>query len=229
MTHHDPHALLLFAAGFGTRMRELTRHTPKPLVKVANRALIDHALDLATEAGVGPIVVNVHYLGAQIKAHLAGRQVEISDESDEILETGGGLRKALPLLGPGPVFTLNSDAVWSGPNILAALRKAWHPEKMSALLALVPKEKAIGYTGSGDFSLHPDGWISRGGSYVYTGAQIIVPAGIETISEQAFSLNRLWDRLLAKGRVYGFVHSGGWCDVGQPESIPLAEKMISHA
>lgn len=221
-----PDALMLFAAGFGTRMGELTRTRPKPLVEVAGRPLLDHALDLAREAEIARIVANTHYLGAQIAAHLAGSDVAISDESGRILETGGGLRKALPLLGDGPVITLNTDAIWSGPNVITALQEAWDPERMSALLALVPCGRALGHAGQGDFRLLPDGQIARGKGYVYTGAQILNPAGIETISEEVFSLNLLWDRLLAAGRVYGLVYGGGWCDVGRPESIALAERML---
>lgn len=222
----SPDALMLFAAGFGTRMGELTRSRPKPLVEVAGRPLLDHALDIARAAGVARIVANTHYLGEQIAAHLAGSAVRISDESERILETGGGLRKALPLLGPGPVFTLNTDAIWTGPNPLATLRAGWEPARMGALLALVPVDRATGHSGTGDFSLAPDGRIQRGPGHVYTGAQILDPAGIETISDEIFSLNRLWDRMLAEGRVFGVVHPGGWCDVGRPESIPLAEAML---
>lgn len=223
-----PDALMLFAAGFGTRMGALTRSRPKPLVAVAGRPLIDHALDLARGAGVARTVANIHYLGDQVTAHLAGSGVAISDETGRILETGGGLRKALPLLGPGPVFTLNTDAVWTGPNVLAALRTAWRPG-MGALLALVPTERATGHAGPGDFTLAPDGRIRRGPGYVYTGAQVIDPAGLADIPEDVFSLNRLWDRLLAEGRVFGLVHPGGWCDVGHPDAIPLAETLLDRA
>ncbi|KQB14623.1 nucleotidyltransferase family protein [Rhodobacter capsulatus] len=224
-----PDALMLFAAGLGTRMRELTLHRPKPLLEVAGRPLLDHALDLARAAGVGRIVANAHYRADQILAHLAGTGVRVSDETDLLLETGGGLRKALPLLGPGPVFTLNTDAVWTGPNVLGALSRAWDGDRMSALLALVPREAALGYTGAGDFALAPDGRISRGTGYVYTGAQIIDPAGIETIPDPVFSLNLLWNRILSEGRAYGVVHPGGWCDVGRPECISLAEGLLSDA
>lgn len=224
-----PDALMLFAAGFGTRMGALTADRPKPLIEVAGRPLIDHALDLVAEAGVSRVVANVHYRAEQVIAHLAGRDIAISDESGEILETGGGLRLALPQLGPGPVFTLNTDAAWTGANVLGRLRAGWSPEKMGALLALVPTERAIGYRDEGDFALDPQGRITRGKGYVYTGAQIVNPAGIETIPDRAFSLNRLWDRMIAEGRAYGVVHDGGWCDVGRPESIALAEAMLKAA
>ncbi|MFT3687990.1 nucleotidyltransferase family protein [Paenirhodobacter sp.] len=222
---NPPDALMLFAAGFGTRMGALTRTRPKPLVEVAGRPLIDHALNLAQGAGIRRIVANTHYLGDQIAAHLAGRDVAISDETDRILDTGGGLRKALPLLGPGPVFTLNTDAVWTGPNVLSALRDAWRPG-MAALLALIPAERATGHAGPGDFTLAPDGRIARGPGHIYTGAQIIDPSGLSGIPEDVFSLNLLWDRLLPGGQVFGLVHTGGWCDVGRAETIPLAEAML---
>lgn len=223
-----PEALLLYAAGFGTRMGALTRSRPKPLIEVTNRALIDYALDLARAAGASPIVANVHYLAEQIEQHLAGSGVLISDERDEILETGGGLRKALPLLGPGAVLTLNTDAVWSGPNVLKALRRGWDGARMGALLALVPVGRAIGHGPKGDFDLAEDGTIRRGSAYVYTGAQVIDPAGIGAIPETAFSTNLLWDRMIAKGRAFGLPYDGNWCDVGRPESIPLAEAMLRN-
>jgi MurNAc alpha-1-phosphate uridylyltransferase len=223
---HTPDALMLFAAGFGTRMGVLTRHRPKPLIEVAGRPLLDHALDLARGAGVTRIVANTHYLGDQVRHHLAGTCVEISDETEEILETGGGLRKALPLLGSGPVFTLNTDAVWTGENVITRLSQLWDPARMDALLALIPPENAVGHKGAGDFMLDAEGRLSRGPGYVYSGAQILNPRGIETISAKAFSLNLLWDRMLAEDRLFGFVHPGGWCDVGRPESISLAEAML---
>lgn len=224
----QPDALMLFAAGLGTRMGALTATRPKPLVPVAGRALIDYALDLAEEAAITRRVVNIHYLADQLETHLAGRGVAISDERAALLETGGGLRKALPLLGPGPVLTLNTDYVWSGPNPLAALRAGWRAG-MGALLMLVPREAATGYRGAGDFSLSETGQITRGGPFVYTGAQVIDPAGLAAIPEEKFSLNILWDQMIAEGRVHGLVHPGGWCDVGRPDSIPLAEALLAGA
>lgn len=224
-----PDALMLFSAGFGTRMGALTSTRPKPLIAVAGRALIDHALALVKAADVTRVVANTHYLGGQIAAHLAGQNVLISAEQSLILETGGGLRAALPLLGPGPVFTLNSDAVWTGPNVLSTLRAAWDGARMGALLALVPSDRALGHNGNGDFTLDAEGRITRGPGLVYSGAQIVDPAGLEDFDEQAFSLNRHWDRLIAEGRAFGVVHPGGWCDVGRPESIALAEKMLEAA
>lgn len=222
----SPDALMLFAAGFGTRMKPLTETRPKPLIEVAGRPLLDHALDLARAGGAQRIVANVHYLADQIEAHLAGQEVLIADERAEILETGGGLRAALPLLGEGPVMTLNTDAVWTGPNPVAALRAAWQPGQMRALLMLVRPENALGHTGNGDFAMDAEGRLTRGPGYVYSGAQVLNPAGIETISDAKFSLNLLWDEMIAEGQLYGIVHDGGWCDVGHPESIALAEGML---
>ncbi|OWY07574.1 nucleotidyltransferase [Thioclava sp. F42-5] len=224
----QPDALMLFAAGFGTRMGALTQNRPKPMIEVAGRPLIDHALDLARAGGARRLVANVHYLADQVIAHLAGQDVAISDERDEILETGGGLRKALPLLGEGPVMTLNTDAVWTGENPVARLREAWQPEDMSALLMLVRPENARGHAGAGDFAMDETGRLRRGAGYVYTGAQMLNPSGIGSISEQKFSLNLLWDEMIAAGRVFGLVHDGGWCDVGRPESIALAEAMLDE-
>lgn len=217
--------LMIFAAGLGTRMRPLTDSLPKPLIPVAGRTLLDRALDMGRAAGAGPVVVNTHYLGDRIAAHLAGRDVAISDEAPEILDTGGGLRQALPLLGQGPVMTLNPDVVWTGPNPLAALNAAWR-EDMEALLMLVPLSRATGRQGAGDFSLDDAGRIARRGDHVYGGAQIIRPDRLAAIPDRVFSLNRLWDLLIADGRAFGIVHAGGWCDVGYPGAIPLAEGML---
>jgi MurNAc alpha-1-phosphate uridylyltransferase len=221
---------MLFAAGFGTRMGALTAARPKPLIPVAGRALIDHALAVADAAGVARKVVNAHYLAEQVVAHLAARaDVAVSVERPAILETGGGLRAALPLLGPGPVFTLNTDAVWTGENPLLRLAVAWQPARMDALLLLMPAAAALGVQGAGDFAMQPGGQITRGGPLTYLGAQIVRTGGLDAIPDAAFSLNLWWDRLIAAGRCYGLVHRGGWCDVGRPEGIALAERMLAGA
>jgi MurNAc alpha-1-phosphate uridylyltransferase len=219
---------MLFAAGFGTRMGALTRDRPKPLIEVAGRPLIDHALALVAEAGVPRIVVNTHYLGAQLSAHLDGRGVRISDERPEILETGGGLKRALPLLAADPVFAMNTDAVWRGPNPLAALRAAWRPE-MEALLLLVPKDRATGHEGPGDFLPDGGGRLQRGPGHVYTGAQILRTATVAGWPEDAFSLNPVWDGMAARGGLHGLVYDGAWCDVGRPEGVARAEAMLADA
>jgi N-acetyl-alpha-D-muramate 1-phosphate uridylyltransferase len=227
--HDRPDALMLFAAGFGTRMGMLTAECPKPLIQVGGRPLIDHALAQAAGAGVRRVVVNTHYKAEQVKTHLEGRtDIAISDEQPEILDTGGGLRKALPLLGGGPVFTLNTDAVWTGANALAQLANAWDPARMDALLLLAPRERAVGHSGAGDFMLGEGGHLTRGPGLIYTGAQIIRTEGLKTVPEEAFSLNLLWDAMLLDERIFGVVHDGGWCDVGTPEGIPLAEAMLSE-
>lgn len=219
-----PQSLMLFAAGLGTRMRPLTDTLPKPLIPVGGRPLIDHALALVKDAGIARIVVNTHYRADQIAAHLAGRNVLLSHEP-EVLETGGGLRAALPLLGPGPVFTLNSDVVFTGPNPLITLADHWRDE-MGALLLLVPADRATGHNGKGDFALSPDGRITRGGPLVYACAQILRPEGMAAIPDRVFSLNRYWDMLIAEGRAFGVLHPGGWADVGRPENIALAEALL---
>ena len=224
--------LMIFAAGFGTRMRELTADRPKPLIPVLGRTLLDRALDLAEGAGAGPVVVNTHYHGQQIADHLTVRpDILLSPELDGILETGGGLRKALPLLDPGPVMTLNPDAVWLGENPLEILANAWDPARMDALLlvqdvALVRGRKP----GRADFNLAPDGRISRadgGEGTLYVGAQILKPDGLAEIQDRAFSINRLWDRIGAEGRLYGVSYPGAWCDVGSPEGLWVAEAMLA--
>lgn len=223
-----PFPLMLFAAGFGTRMRELTAHQPKPLIKVAGKALIDHALDLADAAGVDDIVVNLHYLGDQIVDHLKSRKIAISWEREQILETGGGLKAALPMLGSDTVLTMNTDAVWTGQNPIGQLMAAWDGSKMDALLLLAPAEAALGHSGTGDFLLAEDGRILRAKGAVapiYLGAQILKTKALNSISEPVFSLNRLWDIAISEGRAYGIIHDGGWCDVGHPEGIALAEQI----
>ncbi|SIO49566.1 MurNAc alpha-1-phosphate uridylyltransferase [Rhodovulum sp. ES.010] len=224
-----PDTLMLFAAGFGTRMGALTADRPKPLIDVAGKPLIDHALTLAEEANLGRIVVNTHYRAAQLEAHLAGRAaVRISRETPEILDTGGGLRHALPLLGAETVFTLNSDAVWAGPNPLRHLAGAWDPSRMDALLLLIEPGRARGRSGDGDFTRAADGALRRGGPMVYTGAQILHTGGLGRIDQPVFSLNRVWDRLIADGRLFGVRYPGLWCDVGHPEGIAAAERMLAE-
>lgn len=218
--------LMIFAAGLGTRMAPLTDTRPKPLIEVAGRSLLDRALDLGRDAGAAPIVVNTHYLGGQIASHLAGTDVAISDEADLLLDTGGGLRRALPLLGGGPVATLNPDVVWTGPNPLRALAAAWRDD-MQALLALVPLARARARIGGGDFALDAAGRITRRGDFVYAGAQIIRPDLLADIPQRVFSLNLLWDRLIARGGAFGLIHRGGWCDVGRPEAIAQAEALLA--
>lgn len=214
---------MLFAAGFGTRMGALTADRPKPLIRVAGRALLDHALDIASGAR---IVVNAHYKADQIAAHLTGRNVAISHEVADILDTGGGLRAALPLLDASAIYTMNTDAVWRGPNALSLLRDAWRPDVMDALLLCVPLAQAIGHKGQGDFTLGADGTLTRGGGLTYSGAQIIKASTLDGMPPGAFSLNLVWDRLLAERRLHGCIYPGTWCDVGHPAGIALAEEML---
>lgn len=220
---------MLFAAGRGTRMGALTRDQPKPLIPVAGRPLIDHALGLARDAGVRTIVANVHYLAPKIVAYLRGSGVQISDETAALLETGGGLRLALPMLGDQPVFALNADAVWTGANPLTQLQAAWRPERMDALLLLVPPQGARGHKGMGDFVGDEDGRLRRGHDLVYTGAQILKTDLLTRIPDRAFSLNKVWDLIMDRRRLFGIVHQGGWCDVGSPEGIEEAEAMLKAA
>ena len=218
--------LMIFAAGKGTRMAPLTDATPKPLIRVAGQTLLDRALALGHQAGVGRTVLNIHHLGQQIRDHIAGRDIALSDETGRLLETGGGLRQALPLQGAGPVITMNPDVVWTGPNPIRALLKAWDDRSMDALLMLVPIAQTLGRQGGGDFSLDPAGGLIRGGDLVYGGVQIIRPDRLAAIPDAVFSLNRLWDLMIAVGRAHGLIHPGQWCDVGRPDCIPLAEALL---
>jgi MurNAc alpha-1-phosphate uridylyltransferase len=223
---------MVFAAGFGTRMRDLTKDRPKPLIPVAGRALIDHALEIGTRAGVSRTVVNTHYRADQLAAYLAGRGITISHEADQILETGGGLKAALPLLGPGPVAILNSDGIWTGSNPLTQLAQAWDPARMEALLLLLPLHRTIAHGPTGDFRLSADGRISRGlggEDHVYIGAQILNPARTAATPDAVFSLNRTWTEMIAADTAFGLVHDGGWCDVGHPGGIAEAERLLHSA
>lgn len=224
-------AAMIFAAGLGTRMGHLTENCPKPLIEISGRPLLAYALDLVREAGVSRIVVNIHAHAEKMRDYLRvyAPDVVISHET-RLLETGGGLRQALPLLGDGPVFTLNSDMVWQGENPLQMLRNAWNETEMDSLLAVLPVKSAQGYQGRGDFFLAHDKTIARRGvakqaDYVYSGAQIINPNLLQTIEDQAFSLNQVWDQGLKTGRVMGQVYEGAWVDVGRPEGIELAEAL----
>ena len=222
---------MLFAAGFGTRMGALTAERPKPLLTVGGQTLIDHALDIADAAGIQNKVVNLHYHGDQIARHLAHRVgISLSWERADILETGGGLRAALPLLGKGPVYTLNPDVVWAGLNPLTQLRDAWNPIAMDALLLLLPVKSVRGRVGPADFALAPDGRITRAGStgqHLYIGAQIIRTGGLAAIPDVAFSVNRLWDQMIADNRAYGLIYPGDWCDVGTPQGLIDAEILLA--
>lgn len=224
-----PDAAMYFAAGLGTRMRPLTATRPKPLVVVGRTTLLDHALELGKAAGVRRHVVNIHYLGEMIARHVAGKDVTISDESEILLDTGGGLKKALPLLDGDPVYTMNTDAVWHGPNPFDVLRASWDADRMGALLLLIPQGRVLGHKGTGDFLQDTEGRLSRGAGAVYSGAQILRTGPVADCPEDVFSLNRIWAELEAEGRLFGVLYSGTWCDVGRPESIPLAENLMRRS
>lgn len=228
-----PDAVMIFAAGLGTRMGEMTRTRPKPLIEVAGRPLIDHALDLVRDAGIGRIVVNTHAHAAQMEAHLSRVAPDaLVSHEPERLETGGGLKRALSLLGAGPILTLNADMVWRGPNPLRQLRSEWR-EGDGALLALLPRAAATGHSGAGDFFCRDDGLLDRrdqaaAADFVYAGAGAIDPAAVSAFPDGAFSLNPVWDALRAEGRLRGTVYPGGWVDVGRPEGIALAEAELAR-
>jgi MurNAc alpha-1-phosphate uridylyltransferase len=231
-----PRTAMILAAGLGTRMLPLTRFRPKPLLRAGGRTLLDHALDRAAEAGVTRAVVNVHHLADQVLGRLAARRrpkVEVSDERALLLDTGGGLRHALPLLWEEPAFVMNSDAIWTGPAPLPALAQAWDEARMDGLLLLVRREAARAYTRRGDFFLAGEGRLSRRGQaasapYVFTGAQIVRPAAFAEGPEGPFSANLVWDRMLAEGRLHGVVHEGGWVDVGTPAGLDAAEAALAE-
>lgn len=230
---------MLMAAGLGKRMRPLTATRPKPLVKVAGKALIDHALNRLEAGGIETVVVNVHYLADTVEAHLRTRKgpmkIVISDEREALLETGGGLIKATPLLGDAPFLCANSDNMWiDGPrDSIAMLSAQWDDARMDALLLLVPHARANCHSGPGDFHMDATGRVRRRkpghvAPFVFTGVQILSPRLLVDPPAAAFSTNVFWDRAIAAGRCYGVSHQGLWFDVGTPQAIPVVEDMIAH-
>ncbi|HEX7876678.1 MAG TPA: nucleotidyltransferase family protein [Sphingobium sp.] len=230
---------MLMAAGLGKRMRPLTATRPKPLVKVAGKALMDHALDRLAAGGIRKVVVNVHYLADTVEAHLHshghGIEFVVSDERAKLLETGGGLIHAKPLLGDGPFFCANSDNLWiDGPQeTLGMMQRVWDPERMDALLLLVPLARAHCHSGQGDFHMSPCGRLSRRKTahvapFVFTGVQIMSPRLLVDPPSDVFSTNIFWNRAIEAGRLYGVSHQGLWFDVGTPRAIPTVESMFAH-
>jgi len=224
-----PAAAFIPAAGFGTRMHPLTLNQPKPLIQVGGIAMLDRAIAHARDAGVDRIAVNAHYLADRIVAHLAGTDVAVSVEHPQILDTGGGLRAALPLLGAAdPVLTLNPDVLYLGPNPVPVLSAGWSPDGVDAVLLVVPLTRAAGRS-AGDFRLLSGGRIRRGGTHVYTGAQLIRRSVIEAWPDPVFGLNAVWDALLARGRIRAVVYPGRWHDVGTPRALAEAEAALAGA
>jgi len=235
----SPNSAMVLAAGLGLRMRPLTDSRPKPLIEVAGRPLIDWALARIADANVGHAVVNLHYLGAQIEAHLKNRAapaITFSAE-DPVLETGGGIEHALELLGPEPFFACNSDGLWlDGPeNALTRLAQLWDDGDMDGILLLHDPARAMGYDGHGDFTIAINGKLTRrtddpqGKAYVFTGVQLLHPRLFTGAPGGAYSLNLLYDRALATGRLYGLVHDGEWFHVGTPKSRDDTEAwLIDH-
>ena len=236
MTSLSQMKAIVLAAGLGKRMRPLTDTLPKPMIKVGGKRLIDHALDWLAMAGVAEAVVNTHYLAPLLEAHLAKRnapRITLSHE-DTLLETGGGIAKALPMLGDAPFFAINSDTICLNGNehALARLFRLWNDKSMDALLLLHPVERAVGYDGAGDFSLDTDGVVIRKqpdaqAPYVFTGIQMIHPRLFAAAPAGAFSMNLLYNRNREEDgrlpRIHAIVHDGKWLHVGKPASIPLAE------
>jgi MurNAc alpha-1-phosphate uridylyltransferase len=231
---------MVLAAGLGKRMRPLTATRPKPLIEVRGAALIDHALERLSAAGVERAVVNVHYMADRLEAHLKrrnhGLEIIVSDERALLLETGGGVAKALPLIDCDPFIVVNSDNLWidgARPS-LVALAERWDPERMDALLLLVPLARGIGYQGLGDFHMDPSGRLSRRrerrvAPYVFSGVQLLSHRLFADVPSGPFSLNLVYDRALATGRLFGLSHGGLWFHVGTPEAVGETEAAIALA
>jgi MurNAc alpha-1-phosphate uridylyltransferase len=230
----NPTKAMVLAAGLGLRMRPLTERMPKPLVQVAGRALLDHVLDKLGDAGVSEAMVNVRYLPDQIIDHVAGRtrpRVTISDERDQVLGTGGGVVKALPLLGEAPFFLVNADTMWIDgvrPN-LARLAEAFDPARMDILLLMAPTTSSIGYDGSGDYAMLPDGALRKRREhqvvpFVYAGAAIMSPSLFADAPKGEFSLTRMFDAANEQERLFGLRLDGVWMHVGTPDAVNAAEE-----
>ncbi len=234
-----PTTAMVLAAGLGQRMRPLTDTMPKPLVKLAGKPLIDHVLDRLERAGIARVIVNVHYFADQLEAHLQKRahpKIIVSDERDALLDTGGGVVRALPLLGEKPFIVHNSDSVWIdglGDN-LERLLSAFDSARMDSLMLLAPTASSIGYDGNGDFNMESDGLLSRVtegriAPFVFSGVSIMHPCMFKGEAERPFSLNRVWDRAIAAGRLYGLRLDGTWIHVGTPNSVDEAERVLDLA
>ncbi|MBO6548265.1 MAG: nucleotidyltransferase family protein [Rhizobiales bacterium] len=229
----------ILGAGFGSRMRPLTDTIPKPMVPLAGKPLIDHVIDRLTSVGVEKIVVNVHYLADVLENHLRKKndvEIIISDERDELLDTGGGVLKALHHFGDEPFFIHNSDSVWveNGHNNLAEMVKLFDPQKMDNLLCLANRHTSLGYDGNGDFLLSNEYLISRkpkevASDHVFIGASIATKNLFDQSPTGPFSLNKLWDAAIAKNRVYGIKHQGIWMHVGTTEALSQAEDCIRQS
>lgn len=230
---------MVLAAGLGKRMRPLTATRPKPLVEVGGKALLDHVLDHLRAAGIGRAVVNVHYLADALEAHLRRKasdmEIIISDERDLLLETGGGVTRALPLIEDDRFLVVNSDNLWvDGPiDAIRLLGQRWDDERMDALLLLVPQARAHCHSGPGDFHMDGAGRISRRrpgrvAPFVFTGIQLVSKRLFANAPDGAFSTNILWDRAIAAGRVYGLAHQGLWFDVGTPGAIARTEALLAR-
>jgi MurNAc alpha-1-phosphate uridylyltransferase len=234
-----PRTAMVMAAGLGKRMRPLTATRPKPLIDVAGKTLLDHVIERLRASGVERIVVNVHYLPDAVEAHLAARakglEVVISDERAKLLETGGGLVKAAPLIDADPFLVVNSDNLWiDGPaDTLRLLASHWDGSRMDALLLLVPHARAQNHRGMGDFHMDRNGRLRRRershvAPFVYTGIQMVSKALLDGAPEGAFSTNILWDRAIEQGRCFGAVHQGLWFDVGTPAAIRQTEAFLQN-
>jgi MurNAc alpha-1-phosphate uridylyltransferase len=235
-----PKTAMVLAAGLGKRMRPLTASRPKPLIEVAGQSLLDHLLDKLRVAGVENVVVNVHYLADAVEAHLAknphGLSIRISDERPLLLETGGGMVKAAPLIDADPFLVVNSDNLWvDGPaDTLKLLASHWDGAKMDALLLLVPHARASNHGGRGDFHMDRTGRLRRRhrshvAPFVYTGIQMVSKTLLEGAPDGPFSTNLLWDKAIDRGRCFGAVHQGLWFDVGTPQAIRATELILEDA
>lgn len=224
---------MVLAAGLGLRMRPITLSLPKPLVPVAGRTMLDRVLDHLDRAGAGRKVVNLHWLGETIRSHLDDRRDIVFSEEPELLETGGGVAKALPLLGAEPFFVCNADIIWTdgAEPALSRLARAFDAARMDALLLLQPVETAFGYDGRGDFHLRADGTLVRRQPgettlLLFAGVQILHPRLFDFHPGGKFSLNLLYDKAMASDRLFGIVHDGGWYHIGTPPALAEAEALL---
>jgi len=228
---------MILAAGLGTRMRPLTNDRPKPLIQVRGKTLIDHAIDRLVQAGVEMIAVNVHYRADLLKEHLSGRrdvEIRISDESEGLLDSGGGIANVLPWFEAEPFFTHNSDSIWveGTGHALEKMNARWNPDEMDALMMVAPTVTSVCYEGRGDFLMDADGRLARVpeqrvAPFVWSGVQIVHPRLFDNLPGPKFSINLLWDRAIDRGRLFGLRLDGVWMHIDRPDAIKESEAFLA--
>jgi len=235
-----PQKAMILAAGLGVRMRPLTDKCPKPLIPVAGKALLSYALEGLVAAGINNVVINMHYLADQVEKFVGSYydhrlSFSLSDERQALLDSGGGVKKALPLLGDEAFFILNSDMIWRDGSrpMIQQMQAFWQDDKMDVLLLLIPRAAAFGYDGPGDYNLGPNADLTHRGEadqadYVFGGVSIMKPGCFDDVTEETFSLRQIFDKAAAQGRLFGVIHDGEWYHVGTEEAVIRLEELFGE-